>query len=270
LDGAVQIGGGGGKADIDGFIIDGGFDVPVSDRWRIGVSLALAQASAKLRNTPETTHTNSFGGAAYANYDHPDGWFVNAFAGDSAQTMRLSRDAVVGGTTFHLTAHTDGDSPMGGVQVGKFYDTHGVRLAPALGLQYQRSAVSGYTESGGIAALTVNSFGVEEFDLRAGVDAYGRLELGDVVLKPNLHAFVVDNVDGRSPPLQAAFVAAPATLLSFQLESTGPRGNFWGELGIGAQLDLGASTTLGVRYDASVGRSESRYGAWTGSLRIVF
>ncbi len=267
LNGSVAIGGGGGKADVDGFLVAGGVDLPLTDKFRAGVSVALAQASSTLRNTPATTYTNSTQALVYGNYDGSDGWFANGFAGSSAQTIRTHRDVVVGSTTFHLAGKTAGSSPMAGLQAGKIFEEDGIRLAPALGLQYQSSHVSGYTETGGAAAMTIDPYTAEEFDFRIGLDASGSVDVGSTVIKPNLHAFLVNNIGGRNALLTTSFAAAPGSMMSFALATPGTT---WAELGLGVQVDLTDCITLGAHYDADVGRSDSRYGAWTGSLRVKF
>ncbi|MDE1938105.1 MAG: autotransporter outer membrane beta-barrel domain-containing protein [Alphaproteobacteria bacterium] len=266
LDGSVVTGGGGGKANVDGFVVSGGIDLPLSDHFRAGVALALAQGSAVLRNTPSTTNTNSTQGVVYGRYDGND-WFASGYAGSSVQAIRTRRDVVVGATTFHLAGHTDGSAPAFGLQVGKYYDLSGVRLAPAVGLEFQRSEVGKYTETGGAAAMTVDGYAEREFDLRAGVDAYGSVQIGSTLLKPMLHAFVVDNAAGTSGTVQTNFVNAPSAVMSFAMAQ---HGGAWAELGIGAEVDVSDNATLSAHYDANVGRADSQYGAWTGSLRIRF
>jgi hypothetical protein len=269
IDGAVAVGGSGGKAGVDGFVIGAGLDLPVREDLRLGLSLTFSQASASLRNTPQRANANSFGGLVYADYSNADGWFANAFAGDTGQAIQLTRDVVVGATTYHLVAHTGGTTPVLGLQAGRFIDYAGIRFAPAIGFQWQRSHVAEYTETGGPAAMHVNPYGVEEFDLRAGFDAYGSVDFGDVTILPNLHVFLADNVAGAADPMVTSFAAAPGALMSFAMGPTGSN-HAWAELGIGTDVECGHGATFGVHYNAAVGRPDSRYGAWTGKLRIAF
>ena len=53
-----------------------------------------------------------------------------------------------------------------------------------------------------------------------------------------------------------------------------PRDQSYGELGFGADFDLGdvlgSDATLSARYDATTGRNDLAYDAWTGHLSIRF
>ena len=267
LDGSVAIGGGGGRASVDGFLIAGGFDAPVADGLRVGVSVALAQATATLKSSPAKTSTNSTQGVLYANYDTPGGWFVNGFAGSSAQTMRTQRNVTVGSTTYTLTGHTNGSSPTLGVQIGSYHDVDGISVAPAVGMQYLSTEIDGYSETGGIPAMTIAPYHAEEFDLRVGFDARGSVDAGNFVLKPTLHAFLINGISNGNGSIQSFFTAAPGSLMTFAMA---PHGSTWGEIGIGAEADVGGGTTISVRYDANVGRGDLDYGAWSGALRIAF
>lgn len=266
----ITLGGDGGKADVGGYIVAGGIDAPIRKGLRFGISLAVGEAAATLRYYPDRTTTKIIQGMVYAAYTRKGGWFTNAFAGDSGETIHVTRNAVVGNTVFPMSGQTGGNTPMFGFEAGRYFNTHRLLLAPAVGLQYQRSQVSGYTENGGIAAMRIDPRQVDELDLRAGLDAFGAVHLGSAVLKPSIHAFLVDSISAHGSRLDASLVSAPATAIPFGIGPWGSGSRLWAELGAAVDVAIGKKATLGIQYNADAGGRNTFFGAWTGMLHIRF
>jgi hypothetical protein len=265
--GSVAIGGGGGKANVDGYLVALGVDMPVSSSFRAGISVGFGAAKASLIQQPANTNTNMTQAVAYGQFDG-DGYFINGFAGAGIQAIHTDRTVVVGSSTFHLTGHTSGMSPLFGVQLGRVMHYEGANILPAIGLQYARPNIDGYTETGGAPAMSISAFGKEEMDARLGFDANMRFDLSGVVLKPDLHAFYVLNLDNnKTTHMTAAFAAVPGSTMPFDIASTSKS---WLELGIGTKVQLWEGADLGFRYNANPGRRDALFSAYSGSLEIKF
>jgi subtilase-type serine protease len=278
LDGSVAIGGGGGKADVRGLVVGGGLDMPIQavDGLTLGASLGYSDASATLRSAPATLQTDTIQGALYARYDWGNDYIAEAFASYGHHTMETRRIVVVGATAFDLMGHTGGDAPSLGAYFGRSFGIATLAgptltITPSLSLQYIGSNVDAFTETGGAPAMTFASFGESSGLSRLGFDAHMTFDIFNVNVTPNVHAFWVDNFDGNNGTIQSAFAAAPGAIMTF---ATAPRDRSYGELGLGADVDLGAvmgtEATLSGRYDATSGRQDISYGAWTGRLTIKF
>ncbi|MDR3528905.1 MAG: autotransporter outer membrane beta-barrel domain-containing protein, partial [Rhizomicrobium sp.] len=268
LDGIVTIGGGGGKADVDGYLIALGVDFPLSQTVRAGVSLAIAEAEADLRSEPALTRTSAKQFVAYGQYSAPIGYFISGYVGGSIQTMSTHRFVMAGASTFAVDGHTHGSSPLFGAEVGTVFDNVlNATVKPAIGFQYGEQQFNAYSETGSAAALTYGNYRAQDLDFRAGVDAKWKFELHDVVLRPSLHAFLVTSLTGSADPLKVGFAAAPTTLVNF---AVAPVATTWADLGIGLEADVCDNAALGFHFNANPGHGDASYQAFGGSLRVKF
>jgi autotransporter-associated beta strand protein len=265
LDGSVASVGAG-KGRVSGFVIAGGVESHVTDKLVLGASLAYADASTSLLATPSSAQVDSILGAAYGRYSD-DGWFVSGFAGDSSQSISTARQVVAGATVFHLHGHTNGDSPTVAVEAGHEFSLAQFRVSPVAGLQWLETSTNGYTETGGAPAMTFADVSRDSLLGRLGIDVDGAIDLGGATVRPIAHAYYVHDFESGARQVTAAFAGAPSALLSFGLAS---KSRDWGDVGAGFEVDASPGVTLGARYDATVGRSDLFYGAWTGHLDIRF
>lgn len=268
LDGALSIGGSGGKANVDGYLIALGVDMPLSQHWRAGASLAFDEAEASLRDTPAVSRASTKQLLAYGKYFGDGGMFVDGYFGGMVTTVSTHRLVMAGGSSFNLYGHTSGVSPMFGVQAGMVYENiAAATVKPAIGLQYGEQNLTGYTETGGPVALKIADYRGEDVNLRWGFDAQWKVEFQQVVLKPSLHAFSVHKLDNLHSSINAGFALAPATSASFDVARAA---DWWGEVGVGLEANLCDNAVLGFRFNANPGRADSSYQAFGGSLRIKF
>jgi autotransporter-associated beta strand protein len=274
LHGSVGVGGAGGRADVRGLIIGGGLDLPVGDGFTAGAALAYADTSAVLRASPNTLQSDSIQGGAYVRYDW-DNWNAQAFGVYGHQTMTSRRTVTVGPTTFALTGHTGGDAPSVGAYVGRSYHLDSgngtsLSLTPEASLVYLDSEIDPFTETGGAPALTFAGYSESSVTGRLGIDAEISFHLGGVRLIPNVRLAWADAFSGNNGSIQAAFAAAPGSIMTFPLVASD---RSYGEMDLGLDADIGAllgtNATLSGRYFAN-NRSDVQYGAWTGSLTIDF
>jgi uncharacterized protein with beta-barrel porin domain len=268
LDGIVTIGGSGGKADVDGYLIALGVDLPLSTTVRAGISFAIGEAEANLRSEPAVSKTSAKQIVAYGQYTAPEGYFLSGYFGGSIQTVSTHRVVFVGSSSFAVDGHTHGASPLFGLQLGTaFEDVLAATIKPAIGLQYGEQQFTAYSETGSAAALAYGDYRSQDVAFRVGFDAKWAFELHEVVLKPSVHAFSVTSLTGSPDPLKVSFAAAPVTVANF---AVAPTSKSWADLGVGLEADVCDNAVLGFHFNANPGRSDSSYQAFGGSLRIKF
>lgn len=268
LDGIVSIGGGGGKADVDGYLIALGVDLPITPAFRAGLSFSIGEAEANLRAQPAVSKISAKQIVAYGQYTFPQGFFLSGFAGGSFQTESTHRIVAAGGSSFTIDGHTHGSSPLFGLEAGAIFDDvlEGT-FKPAIGIQDGEQQFTAYSETGGPAALTYGDYRSQEVVFRAGFDAKWSFEVHDVVLKPSVHAFSVTSMVGSPDPLIVGFAASPTNTAAFAMA---PTAKSWADLGVGLEADVCDNAALGFHFNANPGRGDSSYQAFGGSLRVKF
>jgi outer membrane autotransporter protein len=219
-----------------------------------------------LSATPANTKSSAFQVLAYGRYAG-NGWFAEGFAGSSAQHITADRTVVIGGTTSNLQGRTSGSSPTVGVSAGMPFVESDFVITPAAGLQWEDASIDGYTETGGVAAMTYHSFSRTSFTGRLGFDAVGNYTLSNVTIRPLVRAYLVHDFISNTGAVTAAFAQAPGALMTFGLAN---KSTNWVELGVGAQAKVSDNASVSIRYDATAGRSDLFSGAWTGDLNVRF
>jgi subtilase-type serine protease len=268
IDGNVKLGDDGAKADIDGYLVALGVDMPVTNKTRIGLSFGFGDADTTLRDQPARTKTSSRQFLVYGRYMGEGGYFVDGFAGAGWQSFHILRHVAIGAAAFDLDSRASGYAPQFGVQAGRLFSgVAGGTVKPAVGLQYGQIYVDGYTEAGGIAALSVHNFSRQSTTVRAGFDSDWVIDLDVVVLKPQVHAFLVGRVGNDKGKVSAGFAAAPGTTATYDVAADSAA---WADLGLRLDGDIGHGTVLGFTFNADPGNAGGTYTAIGGSLRATF
>lgn len=266
IDGNVKLGGNGGKADVDGFLIALGADVPVSSRTRLGVSFGLGEADTNLRDQAARTKVSSKQFIAYGMYMHPEGYFANGFVGIGWQSFHTVRQVNLGASPYVLEGRAGGYSPSFGLQVGMaFADVIGGTFKPAVGIQYGQTRFDGYTETGGAAALTVGKLGRPSANTRVGFDSDWSFDVSGIAVKPQVHAFLVNRLESHVSHLTAGFAAAPDATATFEVAGDSA---MWADLGLRLDAEVYDNTTLGFTFNANPGNAGGTYTAVGGSLHV--
>jgi V8-like Glu-specific endopeptidase/uncharacterized protein with beta-barrel porin domain len=268
IDGNLKLGGNSGKADVDGYMIALGADLPVYEGTRVGLSFGFGEADTTLRDQPARTKTTSREVIAYGMYMTEGGYFANGLVGIGWQSFHSVRQATVGGTTFVLDGRSSAYSPLLGFQVGKAVpDVIGGTFKPAIGLQYGHINMDGYTETGGVAALSVRSYSRPSVDARVGFDSDWSVDLSGIVLKPQVHAFLVSRLSERGGQMTAGFAVAPDTVASYDVAGDS---KVWADLGLKLDAEVYDNTAVGFTFNANPGNGGGTYTAFGGSLRVKF
>lgn len=266
IDGNAKIGGSGGKADIDGYLIAAGADMAVLNNIRVGLSFGYGEADTTLRDQAARSKISSKQVVAYGLYMNGSGYFVDGFAGYGFESIHTQHQVTLGATSYLLDGRTSATTPLAGLQFGRaFSEVLGGTIRPAVGLQYGRVQVDGYTETGGSPALAVSPYGRQSSSARIGFDSNWALDVSGIILKPQLHAFFVANLGGHENSLSAGFAAAPGNLATFEI---GADSNRWADLGLRLDAVVFDDAALGFYFNANPGNAGGTYTAVGGSLRI--
>lgn len=266
LDGYVQLGGASGKADVDGFLVSVGADAKATDHLRIGAAFSISQARADVRDQPAHSQILSYQLTLYGQYMFENGYFLNGYIGQGIQSIHSERTVAVGGSTFNLEGKARGSSPIAGLQTGMAFDgiTSGL-VKPAIGIQFGSAQMSSYSETGGAAAMTFDKYRKDLSTMRFGVDADWQFSLGEAVLRPQVHAFMVAKLGSSNGTVGATFAGVSADPTTFDLAGNP---DVWADLGVGLEADVYENTSVSFHFNANPGNTSAAYTAFGGSLRI--
>ncbi len=265
IDGNVRLGGSSGKAVVDGYLIAGGIDYAALDQLRVGLSFGYGEADATQRNQPARSKTGAKQIIGYGAFMSEAGYFANGYAGVGLDSIHTTRQVSVNGVSYLLDGRTSATTPLFGIQLGRaFPGILAGTFKPAVGVQYGNAHVNGYSETGGAAALTTQDYSKQGAGVRIGFDSDWAVDVDGIVLKPQLHAFLVGSLGADKSKVFAGFAASPANKMAFDIAGDAAS---WADLGLKLDADVYDNTALGFYFNANPG-STGTYTAVGGSLSI--
>jgi fibronectin-binding autotransporter adhesin len=251
--------------DLGGFVV--GIETGLSGGWKAGVAAGYSVTELTVRRLSSRAEIESGYVAAYAN--GPVGPLqLRLGASYMAFTLNTQRLVAFPGLTDALRGQTTGETGNGFAELGYRVATATSYVEPFVGAAVIRITRDGFTEQGGIAALTVANRAWNIETATAGVQA---------------QAQVAGFGPGELPLILRGLVAyrrafgdvTPTSLQSFTAAGQGfltagvPIDRDAAVASIGANLQLSASTTIGVAYNAQVGlRAQDHTGKGTFSYRF--
>lgn len=157
----------GGAFDSDALSGTLGVDLRVSGNWLVGIAGLLRKHDGDFARGGgfETTST---GGQLYASFASADALFLDLAAGYSARKHRVNRraeftefDAGDNTRTYVgiVNSRTDGSELSAQLQSGYDFNAGRFTVGPRLGLQWSRTKIDDYSESGGGSAATADDEG---------------------------------------------------------------------------------------------------------------
>nr|CDI28900.1 OmpA [Rickettsia monacensis IrR/Munich] len=255
------------KSDTTGGTI--GFDGLVNDDLALGLAYTRADTDIKLKNNKtgdNKVESNIY--SVYGLYNVPyENLFVEAIASYSDNKIRSKSRRVIAtalATTAYQTANGKykSESYTGQLMAGYTYAMpENINLTPLAGLRYSTIKDKGYKETGTTYQnLTVKGKNYNTFDGLLGAKVSSNINVGEVVLTPELYAMVDYAFKNKVPAIDARLqgMTAPFPTNSFKQSKT----SFNVGVGITAKHKM---MEYGINYDTNIG---SKYFAQQGSVKV--
>ena len=256
------------KSDTTGGTI--GFDGLVNDDLALGLAYTRADTDIKLKNN-KTGYKNKVESniySVYGLYNVPyENLFVEAIASYSDNRIKSKSRRVIATaleTVGYQTASGKykSESYTGQLMAGYTYMMpENINLTPLAGLRYSVIKDKGYKETGTINQnLTVKGKNYNTFDGLLGAKVSSNINVGEVVLTPELYAMVDYAFKNKVPAIDARLqgMTAPFPTNSFKQSKT----SFDVGVGVTAKHKM---MEYGINYDTNIG---SKYFAQQGSVKV--
>ncbi|AFC73438.1 outer membrane protein OmpB [Rickettsia montanensis] len=257
------------KAKTTGVVI--GLDTLANDNLMIGAAIGITKTDIKHQDYKkgDKTDVNGFSFSLYGAQQLVENFFAQGSAIFSLnqvknKSQRYFFDAN-GNMSKQIAAGNYDNMTFGGnLTVGYDYNAmQGVLVTPMAGLSYLKSSDENYKETGTtVANKQVNSKFSDRTDLIVGAKvAGGTMNITDLVVYPEAHAFVVHKVNGRLSKTQSVLDGQVTPCIS-QSDRTAKTSY---NLGLSASIRPDAKMEYGIGYDAQIA---SKYTAHQGTLKV--
>ncbi|MFV9936276.1 MAG: outer membrane protein OmpB [Rickettsia endosymbiont of Haemaphysalis japonica] len=257
------------KAKTTGVVI--GLDTLANDNLMIGAAIGITKTDMKHQDYKkgEKTDVNGFSFSLYGAQQLVENFFAQGSAIFSLnqvknKSQRYFFDAN-GNMSKQIAAGNYDNMIFGGnLTVGYDYNTmQGVLVTPMAGLSYLKSSDENYKETGTtVANKQVNSKFSDRTDLIVGAKvAGGTMNISDLAVYPEVHAFVVHKVTGRLSKTQSVLDGQVTPCIS--QPDRAAKTSY--HLGFSASIRSDAKMEYGIGYDAQIA---SKYSAHQGTLKV--
>lgn len=240
-----------------------GFDGAVDD-WRFGFAAGYSDSAAGVDARASSASVDS-GHAALYGAGRAGAWNVRAGMAYSYHQIDTTRSVAFPGFVDRTTAAYRGGTTQVFGEVGYGVGFGPVAIEPFAGAAWVQARTSGFTEKGGVAALT----GARDREEAGFTTLGGRLAtsvaVGGMMLAPRLSA-AWQHALGDVTPVSTLSFASGGT--AFEIAGA-PLARDSALLEAGADLHLNAQTTLGVLYQGQVARNAEDH-AIRGRLAVRF
>lgn len=193
------------------------------------------------------------------------GAFAQAYAGYGWDRHDIDRTGVVEG----MEADPKGRHALIGAKAGYLMPMGSVRVGPVVALDYARSKVDGYTESGD-PALTLNVSSLKYLSLRgsAGLEVRGDFGGGGIQLRPYVAATLEKDFTGDARTVRFSQTASPTIVNSFAFADASKKA--YGRFAGGFSAAIFKAVSLDVAGSATVGKDQGEETSAHLGLRIGF
>jgi outer membrane autotransporter protein len=254
------------RADYNGMLI--GADTALNDQWRAGGLFSYANTSIRDsgNSTGSSGHVNSYGLTGYAGYAGQK-WYLDLSASAVQQKYSTFRNVDFTGFSGGASGSFNGMQYSASAQAGYPIKLDAATtLTPIAGVTYSRLNQDGYTESGSVAALQVDSSSTSSIksDLGAKLERTFKTSYGDMTPLAQLswrHEY-------RDTRLQSvgSFAADTTGTTSFTTQGVAPEKDT-GVLVLGVTLARSQNLTLAAHYTLE---AAGGYNAQTADVRLRY
>jgi outer membrane autotransporter protein len=240
-----------------------GFDGAVDD-WRFGFAAGYSDSAVGVDARASSASVGS-GHAAFYGAGSAGAWSVRAGMAYSYHQIDTTRTIAFPGFVDRASAAYHGGTTQVFGEIGYGFGLGPVALEPFAGAAWVQARTSGFTEKGGVAALTGARDREEAGFTTLGTRLATSVAVGGITLAPRLSA-AWQHVLGDVTPVTTLSFASGGT--AFEIAGA-PLARDSVLLEAGADLYLNAQTTLGILYQGQVARNAEGH-AVRGRLAVRF
>ncbi|WP_249734105.1 autotransporter outer membrane beta-barrel domain-containing protein [Bradyrhizobium sp. sGM-13] len=240
-----------------------GLDGAVDD-WRFGFAAGYSDSAVGVDARASSASVES-GHAAFYGAGSAGAWSVRAGMAYSSHQIDTTRTIAFPGFVDRASAAYHGGTTQVFGEVGYGVGLGPVALEPFAGAAWVQARTSGFTEKGGVAALTGARDREEAGFATLGTRLATSVAVGGMTLAPRLSA-AWQHVLGDVTPVTTLSFAGGST--AFEIAGA-PLARDSALLEAGADLYLNAQTTLGILYQGQVARNAEDH-AVRGRLAVRF
>jgi outer membrane autotransporter protein len=238
-----------------------GIDYRLTDELVVGVMAEYSHTWTSLKPSG-SNDVNSGRGGVYATWSH-HGFYLNGSIYGGYNSYNSSRSALQG----LASGNTEGAELSTFISGG--YDFHfgPLTVGPVAALQYTFANVDGFSESGSLAPMQVQSNSVSSLRSDVGFRLFYQWQVGKVIIEPSLKAAWEHEYLYSALPTTAGFANIPGATATF----TGPaEGHDSAIVSAGVSVIWTPTLTTYLNYDGQLGRGNYSSDAVTGGVRISF
>lgn len=229
-----------GTSDRSGYGGSAGLDLVLGEGVLIGAGLSYSRSFDE--SVTGTADASTIGGLIYGAKEWENGIQLAGSAGYYRSSVDSSRTvlATVNAASFDIDVWT------ADATVSKEIALSGITLTPAVALKYANISTSGYTETGGIAPMTVSGFDRQTLDGTARLTVAHDFQTQGAVITPNATVGLSYEFLGEGVTRQAAFVGGNP----FDLNAPNtPRVSY--NLGAGVTIKTDSGLSLEAAYSGT-------------------
>jgi uncharacterized protein YhjY with autotransporter beta-barrel domain len=269
--------------DSDTYGVTGGLDKMLTDYLVMGVAFSYMSADGDF-DVSGDFEDDEYSGYVYASVFPTDQTYVDLVLGYTFGDSEINRPFIVdqGGGLVHIDTNGDGTgSPIffvGEPDTNEYtidlkggYDFvfDGVTVGPRLGLNYTRTEIDDYSESGAAGGangqLAFDDQDIDSFQSRVGAQAIFPISTGVGVIVPQIGVDWVHEFENDSRNVDATFLAAPNPTITYKTDDPD---RDWVELAAGASLVIPGGYAFFANYSGQFLNSLEESHAVTVGLRM--
>jgi outer membrane autotransporter protein len=209
-----------------------GTDYRLTPNFLVGLAAGYGHTDATLDNNGSSATVDSYSPGFYASYAN-HGWYAN-LSGDYIHNAYTQSRAI---GFLGQTANSAPEGNEGVANLDGGYDFHqgAWTFGPLAGVQYTHLTVDGYSESGSVADLTVNSQDADSLRSRLGGRVSFTYSRCGITFTPHLDASWQHEFLDQSRGITSQFTGAVG---SFSVQTTNPsRDSALADIGLDAEIN---------------------------------
>jgi outer membrane autotransporter protein len=196
------------KTDAVGVML--GYDVPVTERTRVGLGAGYVRSNIDGNNSDNRTKIDSYHLTAYFNYA-PDAFFLQGAVTAGVDKYDGTRNIVFPGISRQATSDATGQQYSATINAGKHFGLNETTITPLVGLKATRIYVEGYQESGaGDVNLRVDSQTYDFLQSSVGLKAERVIQTAKGSFAPEVHAKWLHDFNSTTMEQNALFTGGGA------------------------------------------------------------